>query len=112
LGRQIDRIREAKGDPSGKRTIFHSLLNGSLPDSEKKTERLQEEAYIIVIAGTDTTAATLSALTYHLLSNPNVLKKLRDELETAMPDPNESPTLKVETLPYLVSERVLITDFG
>lgn len=79
-----------------------------MPESEKKTERLKEEAYVIVIAGTDTTATTLGALTYHLLANPRILNKLKTELETAMPDPNEPPTLALETLPYLVSPPMLL----
>ena len=48
------------------------------------------------------TARTLSAITFELLDNPRILKKLQDELAQAMPDPNELPTCaKVETLPYL-----------
>ena len=33
----------------------------------------------------------LSLITFHLLSNPHVLEKLRKELETAFPDPEVLP---------------------
>lgn len=34
----------------------------------------------------------MSILTYHILSNPNVLEKLRKELETVFPDPEVLPS--------------------
>jgi hypothetical protein len=43
-------------------------------------------------------------LSFHLVSNPDVLAKLRKELETVMPDPNTPITWQqLEQLPYLVS---------
>jgi cytochrome P450 len=42
--------------------------------------------------------------TFHVLSNPQVLQKLRAELEGAMPNPSETPTLaSLEQLPYLTA---------
>ena len=79
------------------------MLRADIPDSEKETRRLADEAMVLLIAGMETTAQTLSALTYHLLANPQILKRLKKELEAAMPDPNELPTAsKLESLPYLV----------
>ena len=47
-------------------------------------------------------ATTLAAITYHLLANPEVLSKLKAELETAVPNPSVLPTCaQVENLPYL-----------
>ncbi len=74
-----------------------------MPEHEKSTARLREEAYVLVVAGTESTAGTLAAITYQLLSNPEILGKLKAELEIAMPDPNELPvSSKLEGLPYLV----------
>lgn len=79
------------------------MLRADIPDSEKETRRLVDEAMVLVIAGMETTAQTLAALMYHLLANPPILKRLKRELETAMPDPNELPTAsKLDSLPYLV----------
>lgn len=51
-----------------------------------------------------TTAWSLSVSTYHLLTLPNVLRKLKDELETAIPDPNTYvPLSTLEKLPYLTA---------
>jgi cytochrome P450 len=85
-------------------TIFHGLLQSSLPESEKDSTRLAEEVSVLLSAGTDSSANTLSAITFYLLSNPEILRKLRDELKTAILDKGERefPRFsKVETLPYL-----------
>lgn len=45
---------------------------------------------------------TLSAITCELLTNPEILKKLKAELSLAIPDPNTTPTCaQVDNLPYL-----------
>ena len=41
-------------------------------------------------------------MTFHLLVNPDKLRRLKDELAAALPDPNAVPTnAEVERLPYL-----------
>jgi len=51
----------------------------------------------------------LTKIIFHLLSNPEALKTLKKELETAIPDPNTPPTsAQVENLPYFVSTRKTI----
>ena len=67
-------------------TIFHELLSSNLPESDKSVSRLKDEAAIVVGAGTLTTSWALSVATYHLLSSPKMLTKLKDELRTAVPD--------------------------
>lgn len=63
---------------------------------------MMKEAYLLVGAGLDTTAHTLMSITYHLLANPPVLRKLKAELAAAIPDSSVLPTCKrVESLPYL-----------
>jgi len=48
------------------------------------------------------TAYTLSALTYRLLANPEMFKKLKTELENAIPDPDTPVnSAQLEQLPYL-----------
>lgn len=45
---------------------------------------------------------TLSAITCELLTNPEILKKLKAELALAIPDPDKTPTrAQIENLPYL-----------
>ena len=101
LNFQIEDVRKAKELPEGK-TIFHEIVRSNIPDSEKETKRLNDEAVVILIAGSDTTASTLAAITYHLLADAQLLARLKTELGTAMPDPNDLPqAAKLDKLPLL-----------
>jgi hypothetical protein len=84
--------------------IFHALLESDLPSEEKLHSRIWQEGQIIIGAGAETTAQTLTTTHFHILDNPDVLKKLRAELEVAMPDQLAPAKLAVvEHLPYLVT---------
>ena len=104
---------ESEGKESRTPTIFQALLESNIPDSEKSVQRLAEEAQTVVSAGTLTTSHFLTATTYHVLANPPILKRLRQELENAIPDPAHLPsTVELEKLPYLsavVNEGMRIT---
>jgi cytochrome P450 len=73
-----------------------------------------DESRVLLAAGTDTTARALSVITYHLLADPARLKKLKAELDTALPDPDTIPNCsQVEALPYLVClHRLSILSYG
>lgn len=103
---QIDKARETQDEKIDKEdNIFHGLLNSSiLSDADKRTERLTVEAFVLIGAGLETTATTLMVITYHLLANPPILRKLKTELKAAIPDASTLPTFKqVESLPYLTA---------
>ncbi|KAH9900134.1 cytochrome P450 [Xylariomycetidae sp. FL2044] len=101
LGDQIDGIKKSKDIPEGK-TIFHEIIRANLPEQEKATPRLVVEAMVLLQAGTDTTANTMAAISYHLLSRPDYLARLKAELETAMPDRYQFPVAaKLDSLPFL-----------
>lgn len=98
---KIEDIRQTgSNDPS--RTIFHEILRSDIAPEQKTTARLADEAMVITIAGADTTAPTLVALSYNVLSDPSIFARLRTELETAIPDPNQAPDPKaLDGLPFL-----------
>lgn len=51
-----------------------------------------------------TTAHALTTITYSVAKDPEVLKRLQQELDEAFPDPLEEMSLrKLEALPYLVT---------
>ncbi|TVY35182.1 Cyrochrome P450 monooxygenase [Lachnellula subtilissima] len=99
--KSIEAIKNGSCDLSTKTshpTLFHELLEGDVPDSEKSMNQPVQEAQVVVSAGTETTAWCLSVITFHLLSNPTILERLRKELEEAIPDLN-----KLVPLPYLTA---------
>lgn len=94
-------VRNAKEKPEH-RTIFSEILDSDMPPSEKETMRLGDEALVLVIAGADTTASTEAAIIYHMLSDAEMLGRLKAELKTVMPDPNQMPDASnLESLPLL-----------
>lgn len=79
-------------------------MNSDIPESEKTVERLWQDGQVTVIAGTLTTAAALSEITYHLLTQPETLKKLKNEIQPLLEDPQKLPdAAQIENLPYLTA---------
>ncbi|KAI4869958.1 cytochrome P450 [Hypoxylon rubiginosum] len=82
-------------------TIFGELLNSDLPPEEKTVVRLVDEAASVLGGGTDTVSWTLSVMTYYLLTRPDIMSKLTEELRAAVKDPLSLPSwTTLEQLPY------------
>jgi cytochrome P450 len=109
-------VRNAKQDLSEKcfvdekksrfdRTIFHGILRSDLPDEELEMEMLKDHAVSLIAAGIASTELTMRTAFFHIVSNNNIWKKLRHELECAMPDSQEPVSLDnvSERLPYLTA---------
>jgi len=63
----------------------------------------------VIGAGADTTANALTITHFHILDNPEVFKKVRVELEAALPNKFAPVDLRVvESLPYFVSFTTLL----
>ncbi|KAL8640784.1 MAG: hypothetical protein Q9228_002344 [Teloschistes exilis] len=103
----IEKIKkELDENPSAKDTqvsVFHHLLTSDIPESERSTSRLLAESMVLIIAGTFTSAHTLSMIVYHALSNPKIEKRLRNDLKDVMAGyPGKSPRwADLEKVPYL-----------
>lgn len=83
-------------------TIFHELLYSDLPAHETSDARLGDEAQLIVAAGLITTSWSLSVASFHISSNPDILRKLRAELIAAGSTSTKPLDWhKLEQLPYL-----------
>jgi cytochrome P450 len=65
---------------SSRPAMLHELLQGPLPKAEKEPNRVVDECQSVVGAGSITTGEMLSAASYHLIADPNLLRKLKDEL--------------------------------
>lgn len=83
--------------------IFRTILNSSLPLSEKGAERLGQEGFVAIVAGGETCGRMLTAAIYYVLANKEkVLPPLMQELRGVMPNKDTVAVLKeLEQLPYL-----------
>ncbi|SMR43603.1 unnamed protein product [Zymoseptoria tritici ST99CH_1A5] len=99
-------FKDRKNDNKGRHSIFYELRDSpSLPPEEKTVRRLQDEAQLLVMAGTESLAKSLAIASFHLISNPSTLSTLRAELSSARqtsqhPD-QPVPLTTLLTLPYL-----------
>lgn len=83
-------------------TIFHELLSSSLSADEKSLQRLVEEGQTVVGAGQITTTHFLRTTSYHILANRQILQKLKQELSSAIPNPDKYLSVQeLEQLPFL-----------
>lgn len=93
---------EARDTEKTHDTVFSALLESSLPPEELSLKRLQHEAISVTGAGIETTMRALSLASFHIIANPPVFQRLRKELITAIPDPENPPTWdELGRLPYL-----------
>lgn len=67
-------------------------------------EELEANANLLIIAGSDTTATLLSGVTYYLLKTPRALKKVTQEVRSAMKSESEINFLNTTSrLPYMLA---------
>lgn len=94
-----------KTSDDGISSVFHHILRSDLPETEKATDRLNREAFALLAAGTITTAANCSFITYFVLKSPEIEARLREELgRSIMNFPQEVPRwAELEKLPYLTA---------
>lgn len=58
LSRQVEAIRHGQDksyEAATHRTVFHELLESKLPPNELKRDRLRDEAFSLITAGSGTT---------------------------------------------------------
>ncbi|CCF33620.1 isotrichodermin C-15 hydroxylase [Colletotrichum higginsianum] len=66
-------------------------------------EKLSANGLILVLAGSETTATTLAGATYLLARNPDVLRKLNNEVRSAFADQSEINIGSVSKLAYMLA---------
>ncbi|KAL2837526.1 cytochrome P450 [Aspergillus pseudodeflectus] len=73
------------------------------PQNGKEILDLHGDAYLIIVAGSDTTAATLTNLFFHLANDHAWQRKLQDELD-ALPDLSYEKLTKLKLFDALINE--------
>lgn len=89
-----------------KHTLVHEILQSDLPPTDKTLEHLYDDMVTISSAGFETTAHVMRAVLYYVYKNPDILNRLREELDAASQDSTGlekgKPNLTaLEQLPYL-----------
>ncbi|KAI9721170.1 MAG: hypothetical protein M1828_005277 [Chrysothrix sp. TS-e1954] len=103
-----DKVSEETGsEPQSRKAhnLFHSLLQSKLPDEERRHQRIKQEGVVVIAAGGETCARTMSFAIFFVLSNRDrVLPRLIEELRAAMPTKESDVDLReLEKLPWLTA---------
>jgi len=89
------------------RTIFHELLDpqSAVPEHHHRPsiDEMAEESLSMCTAALDTTGNALTVAAYHVITNPEIYGKLRQELLERFPENDKTPLpfVELEKLPYL-----------
>ena len=80
------------------------MVESDLPQEELTFERLKDEASGLCGAAIETTQWALTVALYHIVANPPIYHRLRQELAGCIPEEPKSPSLnKLYRLPYLMA---------
>lgn len=83
--------------------VFDALADSSVPAEERTLDRLEDESALLLGAGTETTARSITVSMFYLIQHKDIMKKLRAELKTVLKTPRSKASWSdLEKLPYLV----------
>ena len=66
--------------------VFQTILHSDRPASEKSHMHLTHQGLELISAGGETVSRVLSATTFHILANPDILFRLRSEIDPLFAD--------------------------
>ncbi|THY33597.1 hypothetical protein D6D01_02197 [Aureobasidium pullulans] len=104
IKRRIDQMlnNEELAEKSKGSIILQALNDERIPESERSLARLLDEGLVIIFAGTETSSRALAVTMYHLLSDKDIIVRMRQELATIKRcDENGFSLQDLESLPYL-----------
>ena len=88
---------KAQGEEKPK-TIFQGIMRSNIPPAEKSVERLEDEAFVLIVAGAETTARVLTVILSHLLQDRDLFSRIRKEIDGVV-KPNLPKSRVLEDLP-------------
>ncbi|CAN8105332.1 unnamed protein product [Discula destructiva] len=83
--------------------LMHGLLKENKDGFKLSEEKIDSNAGILIIAGSETTATLLSGVTYLLLTNPHTMEKLVHEIRSAFKSEDEIELNSVNSLSYMLA---------
>ncbi|EME38416.1 hypothetical protein DOTSEDRAFT_75828 [Dothistroma septosporum NZE10] len=93
------------------RSIFHGIMQSSLEDEEKSLPRMVDEAFVLIVAGGETTARVTTVTLAHLLQNKHLLTRLRtvlDKLDVVSQLPTSRQLEEIPLMTAVVQEGLRI----
>ncbi|KAF2840589.1 cytochrome P450, partial [Patellaria atrata CBS 101060] len=94
-----------KSGQETRKDIFHHLLSARDPETGRSftMTQLQADSGLLIAAGSDGVALTLSGCLFYLLRNPHTYEKLVAEIRSAFDDAEDIGMPKLASLTYLTA---------
>ncbi|KAF9261542.1 high nitrogen upregulated cytochrome P450 monooxygenase 2 [Marasmius fiardii PR-910] len=86
----IRRAMKRKEEGSERKDLYYYLLDEGNPHAKSTVPQAIADASAAVLAGSDTTSMTLAMVIYYLLSHPKIYERLKQEIDTAEDDWNDT----------------------
>lgn len=80
------RLEKPLDDEEKAKTVFRGILQSNLPDEEKSLRRMMDEAFVLIVAGGETTARVITVIFAHLLQDKALYNRLREVLSKVCGD--------------------------
>ncbi|KKK12917.1 hypothetical protein P175DRAFT_0528276 [Aspergillus ochraceoroseus IBT 24754] len=101
---QEAQTQKMKGITPDRRGYFDLILDMDHCDRVKHIPNPLKDPFDLLIAGVGTTSHVLSCASFYILNDPNVLRRLREELDAENPFANKTPDINhIRALPYLTA---------
>ena len=88
-------------DPDIMATLLEHYRNISEQQRKSDLPMLQGDSRLIIVAGSDTTAAALTHLFYHIAADPSLAQRLREEIGPLMEVDGKFSNAKLVDAPFL-----------
>ncbi|KAJ5091017.1 hypothetical protein N7532_009701 [Penicillium argentinense] len=87
-----------------RKAIYPAILaDQEVPLLEKSQSQLEDSALFLMLAGTNVPSQTIAITMFHILNNPAIYQRLKEELFIVLPDVTTIPSIeRLEQIPYLV----------
>lgn len=84
--------------------VLRALADSDLRAEETTLERLAQEGITLAAAGQTTVPMVAKMAMFHLFQRPSLMERLRKEIMTVFPNPDDPPPLsQLEQLPYFTA---------
>ncbi|KAK7209883.1 hypothetical protein V2G26_017061 [Clonostachys chloroleuca] len=101
--RLVEEKLRARASMDTIRPDYYHAMTSQEDDKKFSPDELRDNASTLIIAGSETTATTLSGVTYLLAKHPEVLHKLAQEVRTSFQHEDEITIRGVQKLDYMLA---------
>jgi cytochrome P450 len=96
-----ERLEKRLNNPPARPDLWSQIIAKGIGEQALDRAEHQGLAFFFMVAGTETTASALSAITFFLLCNPNYTKQLQEELRSTFSTFEDLSFSKLGRLKYL-----------